>query len=88
MLRQVLFGVGKTQLAADYARTAWDSGGLDVLVWVTASGRSPVVSTYSQAGIKLCEADPDDPEQAARDFLAWLTPKPGAPTRRWGHRAW
>ncbi|MEU2358971.1 hypothetical protein ABZ599_39530 [Streptomyces misionensis] len=50
-------GVGKTQLAADYARAAWDTGGLDVLVWITASGRSAVVSGYAQAGIELCRAD-------------------------------
>ncbi|MET8747286.1 tetratricopeptide repeat protein, partial [Streptomyces sp. NPDC004728] len=76
-------GVGKTQLAADYARAAWDEGGLDVLVWVTASGRSPVVSAYAQAGVELCQADPDDPEQAARTFLAWLAPKPGQRPCRW-----
>ncbi|MEU2134912.1 tetratricopeptide repeat protein, partial [Streptomyces sp. NPDC018352] len=76
-------GVGKTQLAADYARAAWDEGGLDVLVWVTASGRSSVVSAYAQAGVELCQADPDDPEQAARTFLAWLAPKPGQRPCRW-----
>ncbi|WP_327372273.1 tetratricopeptide repeat protein [Streptomyces sp. NBC_01217] len=86
VLRQVLAGmggVGKTQLAADYAHTAWDAGGLDVLVWVTASARSPVVAGYAQAGIELCRADPDDPEQAARSFLAWLTPKVGQRPCRW-----
>ncbi|MFJ8856712.1 tetratricopeptide repeat protein [Streptomyces sp. NPDC102437] len=86
MLCQVLTGmggVGKTQPAADYARAAWDEGGLDVLVWVTASGRSPVVSGYAQAGVELCRADPDDPEQAAKTFLAWLAPKPGQRPCRW-----
>ncbi|MFC8201693.1 tetratricopeptide repeat protein [Streptomyces sp. NPDC057298] len=76
-------GVGKTQLAADYARTAWDAGGLDVLVWVTASAQSPVVSGYAQAAVELCRADPDEPEQAARSFLAWLTPKAGQRPCRW-----
>ncbi|MBZ4020667.1 tetratricopeptide repeat protein [Streptomyces purpurogeneiscleroticus] len=79
-------GVGKTQLAADYALAAWDNGSggsLDVLVWVTASSRSDVVAGYAQAGIELCRADPDDPEQAARTFLAWLTPKAGARPCRW-----
>ncbi|WP_307671846.1 tetratricopeptide repeat protein [Streptomyces sp. V4I2] len=80
-------GVGKTQLAADYARTAWNddsaAGGLDVLVWVTASTRSPVVTGYAQAGVELCRADPNDPEQAARSFLAWLTPKATAKPCRW-----
>ncbi|MFD4935412.1 tetratricopeptide repeat protein [Streptomyces virginiae] len=76
-------GVGKTQLAAEYARAAWDDGGLDVLVWATASSQSPVISGYAQAGVELCGADPDDPEQAARKFLAWLAPKAGQRPCRW-----
>ncbi|MFD8005631.1 FxSxx-COOH system tetratricopeptide repeat protein [Streptomyces mirabilis] len=86
VLGQVLTGmggVGKTQLAADYACTAWDNGGLDVLVWVTASIRSSVVTGYAQAGVELCQADPNNPEQAAQTFLAWLTPKTGAKPCRW-----
>ncbi|WP_369253773.1 NB-ARC domain-containing protein [Streptomyces sp. R35] len=86
VLGQVLTGmggVGKTQLAADYARTAWQDGSLDVLVWVTASARSPIVTGYAQAGAELCQADPDDPEQAAQAFLAWLTPKARAKPCRW-----
>ncbi|MFD6915176.1 tetratricopeptide repeat protein, partial [Streptomyces virginiae] len=80
-------GVGKTQLAADYARTAWNDtgpvGGLDVLVWVTAGTRSSVVDGYAQAGVELCRADAGDAEQAARAFLAWLTPKTAAAPCRW-----
>ncbi|MFF9757442.1 tetratricopeptide repeat protein [Streptomyces sp. NPDC014344] len=86
VLSQVLTGmggVGKTQLAADYARAAWDDGDLDVLVWVTASAQSAVVSAYAQAGVELCRADPEDLEQAAKQFLAWLTPKPGQRPCRW-----
>ncbi|MDI5968925.1 tetratricopeptide repeat protein [Streptomyces sp. SL13] len=80
-------GVGKTQLAADYALTAWNDesagGGLDVLVWVTASTRSAIVAGYAQAGVELCRGNPDDPEQAARTFLAWLAPKTTAKPCRW-----
>ncbi|MFF3431795.1 tetratricopeptide repeat protein, partial [Streptomyces sp. NPDC002602] len=76
-------GVGKTQIAADYARAAWDDGGLDVLIWVTASAQSAVVSGFAQAGVELCRADPEDPEQAAKQFLAWLAPKPGQDPCRW-----
>ncbi|MGW1289627.1 NB-ARC domain-containing protein [Streptomyces sp. NPDC002586] len=90
VLAQVLTGmggVGKTQLAADYARAAWgnatEAGGLDVLVWVTASARSDIVSSYAQAGVELCRADPDNPERAARSFLGWLTPKVEAKPCRW-----
>ncbi|MEV7416541.1 tetratricopeptide repeat protein [Streptomyces sp. NPDC089919] len=76
-------GVGKTQLAADYARTAWAEANLDVLVWVAASSREAIVSTYAQAGVELCGADPDSPERAAQTFLAWLTPKGAAQRCRW-----
>ncbi|MCB5167464.1 tetratricopeptide repeat protein [Streptomyces bambusae] len=86
VLSQVLTGmggVGKTQLAADYARAAWADGSLDVLVWVTAGTQAAVVSGFAQAGVELCRADPDNPEQAARQFLAWLAPKPGQRPCRW-----
>ncbi|MFF8882102.1 FxSxx-COOH system tetratricopeptide repeat protein [Streptomyces flaveolus] len=86
VLSQVLTGtggVGKTQLAADYARTAWDSGGVDVLVWISASSRSAIMAGYAQAGVEILAADPSDPEQAARAFLAWLEPKAGQKPCRW-----
>ncbi|MFE7459648.1 tetratricopeptide repeat protein [Streptomyces sp. NPDC057554] len=86
VLTQVLTGtggVGKTQLAADYARTAWDSGGVDVLVWISASSRSAITAGYAQAGVEVLAADPGDPEQAARAFLAWLEPKAGQKPCRW-----
>lgn len=90
VLGQVLTGmggVGKTQLAADYASTAWEdgsqAGGLDILVWVTASSREAIVSGYAQVGVDLSRADPSDPEKAAESFLAWLTPKTAARPCRW-----
>ncbi|MGY3061490.1 hypothetical protein ACVWZD_005788 [Streptomyces sp. TE3672] len=76
-------GVGKTQLAANYARAAYQSGGIDVLVWITASTRSAIVSGYAQAGTEVLGADPQDPEQAAKTFLAWLEPKPDRRPCRW-----
>ncbi len=90
VLSQVLTGmggVGKTQLAAAYARAAWEdssqAGGLDVLVWVTAGSRQAVVERYAQAGVELCRADPGDPQTAARTFLAWLAPKARTRRCRW-----
>ncbi|RKN40938.1 tetratricopeptide repeat protein [Streptomyces hoynatensis] len=80
-------GVGKTQLAAEYARMAWErgreSGGVDVLVWISAGSREAIVAAYAQAGADLCGADSGDADQAARAFLAWLQPKPGARPCRW-----
>ncbi|MGI5196307.1 NB-ARC domain-containing protein [Streptomyces sp. CA-288835] len=75
-------GVGKTQLAARYARTAWQTGALDLLVWITASSRSAVVAGYAQAAAEILGADSGDPE-AARAFLAWLEPKPQPSPCRW-----
>ncbi|MFJ8936456.1 tetratricopeptide repeat protein, partial [Streptomyces sp. NPDC102365] len=71
-----LGGVGKTQLAADHARHAWDAGEIDVLVWVTASSRTAIVTAYAQAGAELLGTDPGDPDQASSMFLAWLGSKP------------
>ncbi|MEU1408532.1 tetratricopeptide repeat protein [Streptomyces sp. NPDC005728] len=76
-------GVGKTQLAADYARTAWRAGELDVLVWITASNATAATSGYAQAAVELLGADPADRETAARAFLAWLEPKANATPCRW-----
>ncbi|MFF2128273.1 tetratricopeptide repeat protein [Streptomyces olivochromogenes] len=80
-------GVGKTQLAAHYARTAWEarsgSEKLDVLVWVNAINKQAIIDAYAQAGVELCRGDPNDNEKAAASFLAWLTPKAGASPCRW-----
>lgn len=79
-----LGGVGKTQLAADYARTAWQAGEVDVLVWITAATTSAIVDSYARAATELLgSAAPDDPEQAAAAFLAWLQPKVGQARCRW-----
>ncbi|MGW2965119.1 tetratricopeptide repeat protein, partial [Streptomyces sp. NPDC001220] len=79
-----LGGVGKTQLAAHYARASWQSGDLDVLVWITASSRSAVTSGYAQAAAELLGSTaPQDPHQAAAAFLAWLQPKAGQEAGRW-----
>ncbi|MFI7174655.1 tetratricopeptide repeat protein [Streptomyces spororaveus] len=69
-------GVGKSQLAAHYARTALQAGKLDVLVWVSASSRTAVISAYAQAAEEVLGADSSDPEQAARRFLGSLEPRP------------
>ncbi|MFG1812083.1 NB-ARC domain-containing protein, partial [Streptomyces sp. NPDC049040] len=65
-------GVGKTQLAADFAHRAWDERRVEVLVWVTAVSRTAVIAAYTQAAEELCGGEPSDPERAAGVFLAWL----------------
>ncbi|MEU9252696.1 tetratricopeptide repeat protein [Streptomyces sp. NPDC048270] len=70
-------GVGKTQLAARHARTAWEAGEVDLLVWVTATSRDAILSAYAEAAVTVTgpdeavTADLDDPEKAAARFLAW-----------------
>nr|WP_243876945.1 tetratricopeptide repeat protein [Streptomyces sp. 846.5] len=76
-----LGGVGKTQLAADFARTAFEAGDLDVLVWVTAASRQAVVDAYTRAAVDLLGVEPDD--RAAAVFLAWLQPAVSRPVCRW-----
>ncbi|MGW7210567.1 FxSxx-COOH system tetratricopeptide repeat protein, partial [Streptomyces sp. NPDC054837] len=79
-----LGGTGKTQLAARYARTVWQSGELDVLVWVAAAGASAVISSYAAAATELLgSTSPVDADQAATAFLAWLEPKAGQRPCRW-----
>ncbi|MFJ4525566.1 FxSxx-COOH system tetratricopeptide repeat protein [Streptomyces sp. NPDC088810] len=78
-------GVGKTQLAAHYARQAWHTGELDVLVWVNAGSRPAIISTYAQAAEELLAAEPGDPERSAQAFRRWLEPSPpgSGPVCRW-----
>lgn len=88
VLCQVLLGmggVGKTQLAGDYARTALADGTVDLLVWVNAVDRQALVARLAQAAaaVGVPGAAGRDPVAAAEAFVAWLEPKAGRPPRRW-----
>jgi hypothetical protein len=65
-------GVGKTQLAADYAQRRWSAGELQLLVWVTAGSREAIVSSYANAATALTGREHLTPEQGARALLEWL----------------
>ncbi|WP_330323501.1 tetratricopeptide repeat protein [Streptomyces pseudovenezuelae] len=78
-----LGGVGKSQLAADYARTILADGTVDVVVWVTATERSAIIDRLAQAARELCACRLAEPDQAARAFLAWLAPRRSAAPLRW-----
>jgi transcriptional regulator with XRE-family HTH domain len=76
VLTQVLSGlggVGKTQLAAQFARRLDAAGELDVLVWVTASSRDAIIAAYTETAraVHVCGADVD-PQAAAVRLLNWL----------------
>ncbi|BCB78851.1 hypothetical protein Pflav_052610 [Phytohabitans flavus] len=72
-------GVGKTQLAANLATQLWQTGQLDLLVWVTASSRTTILDTYSRAAADLTGVEDQDPQHAADRLRAWLA----ATGRRW-----
>ncbi|MEU4742840.1 tetratricopeptide repeat protein [Actinosynnema sp. NPDC023658] len=79
-----LGGVGKSQLAADYAWRVWHDRSLDVAVWVSALSRDAVITAYADAARQvLREQDPGiadrTPVDAARSFRAWLA----GTDRRW-----
>ncbi|TGB08420.1 tetratricopeptide repeat protein [Streptomyces sp. MZ04] len=84
VLGQVLAGtggVGKTQLAARYARDLRDSGEIDLLLWVTAVNREAIVAAYARAAEEWLGLNLPDSEKAAARFLAWLEPRPaGGPS--------
>ena len=42
-------GTGKSQLVASYARSLWQAGDTELLVWITASSRAAVLAGYAQA---------------------------------------
>ena len=72
-------GVGKTQLAAHYARRKWSTRELDLLVWVTAGNRGAIVAAYARAGRQVAGTTENDPEDVAAEFLTWLE----TTDRRW-----
>jgi tetratricopeptide (TPR) repeat protein len=71
---------GKTQLAVSFAESLWQSGGVDLLVWVVATSRASVLSGYLEAaaatmGTGLSGAA----ESVAARFVDWL----GETSRSW-----
>jgi hypothetical protein len=74
-----LGGVGKTQVALDYAQHMWNSGAAELVVWVTATSREAIISSYARLAEELTGIDDSNPEQGAQRLLEWLT----ATSARW-----
>ncbi|WP_370964826.1 tetratricopeptide repeat protein [Amycolatopsis sp. cg9] len=74
-----LGGVGKTQVALNYAQRLWTTGRLDVWVWVTAGSREAIVSSYAHLAADLTGVEDTNPERGAQRLLEWLA----ASTARW-----
>ncbi|MFI0718595.1 tetratricopeptide repeat protein [Streptomyces sp. NPDC021224] len=78
-----MFGTGKSQLAACYAESAWDSGDLHLLLWVDASSREAVLSAYARAGQDVLGRTYADAADGAQAFLNWLRPAGGTQPHPW-----
>ncbi len=65
---------GKTQLAAAFAETLWQAGGIDLLVWIEATSRASVLSGYAAATAAATGRDQASTcESVAAQFLSWLS---------------
>ena len=72
--------VGKTQLAAAFAESLWESGSVDLLVWIEATSRASVLSGYASATAAVTGRDQaSSGESDAAQFLSWL----GETSRSW-----
>lgn len=69
---------GKTQLAMAFAQSLWQSGAVDVVIWLTATSRAAVLSAYAEAAAALGVQLSADAESACTRLLGWLrdTPRP------------
>jgi tetratricopeptide (TPR) repeat protein len=64
---------GKTQLAAAFAESLWQSRQLDLLVWIQATSRAEVLSGYAAATAAATGRDQAiSCESVAAQFLGWL----------------
>ena len=71
---------GKTQLAAAFAESLWQSGDVDLLVWIEATSRASVLSGYAAATAAVTGRDQaSSGESVAAQFLSWL----GETSRSW-----
>ena len=78
--RDWLRSSGKTQLAAAFAESLWQSRGLDLLVWIEATSRASVLSGYAAATAAATGRDQASScESVAAQFLGWL----GETSRSW-----
>ncbi len=78
--RDWLRSSGKTQLAAAFAESLWQSRGVDLLVWIQATSRASVLSGYAAAMAAATGRDQmSSCESVAAQFLSWL----GETRRSW-----
>jgi tetratricopeptide (TPR) repeat protein len=72
--RNWLGACGKTQLAVSLAESLWQSGAINALIWIAATSRAAVLSTYAQAYMAGTGIGPaGTAESVAARFLSWLS---------------
>ena len=65
---------GKTQIAGIIAESLWRSGGIDALIWISATDRASVLSGYVQAAAAAFGIEPvGTAESVAARLLSWLS---------------
>jgi tetratricopeptide (TPR) repeat protein len=65
---------GKTQIAVIIAESLWRSGGIDALIWISATNRASVLSGYVQASSTAFGIEPaGTAESIAARLLSWLS---------------
>jgi len=68
-----LRSAGKTQLAAAFAESLWQSGEIDLLVWVEATSRASVLVAYGEATAEATSRkQASSSESVAAQFVDWL----------------
>ena len=64
---------GKTQLAAAFAESLWQSGEVDLLVWIDATSRASVLAGFAAATADATgRTQASSCESVAAQFLSWL----------------
>jgi tetratricopeptide (TPR) repeat protein len=68
-----LRSTGKSQLAAAFAESLWQSGEIDLLVWVEATSRASVLASYGEATAEATSRkQASSSESVAAQFVDWL----------------
>jgi tetratricopeptide (TPR) repeat protein len=63
---------GKTQLAVSMARSLWQSGTVDLVIWLTATTRASVLSGYATAAAAVGGQFSGNADAVTTRFLGWL----------------
>lgn len=63
---------GKTQLAVSIARSLWQDGAVELVIWVTATSNASVLSGYAEAAAALGIQQAGDAAAVSGRLLGWL----------------